>query len=226
METKTILIIEDEPFLSDAYKLVFKSISEEYSGYNFKLKLAHTFEEGKGILLQHRDKDIFGTLTVLIDLRLKSIHHSYKKSGEELAREVRRLYFNAKIIIITSSTQKYRFYTIFKNVDPEGFLIKSEIDFEIVKKAIVNVLEGHSFFTKSISDFLRKSASMALPIDEFDRKLLYLLSQGLNIKELSNELNLSVSGIEWRQRKLSKLFNLENVRINTLLQRANELGLI
>ncbi len=226
MENNTILIVEDEPFLSDAYKLVFKSISEENSIYNFKIKVANTFEDGKSIIEGNSNKDSLVNLIVLIDLRIVSTNPSVKKSGKELAREIRRLYLNAKIIIITSSTQKYRFYTIFKNINPEGFLIKSEIDFEVTKKAILSVLEGQSFFTKSISDFLRKNASMALPIDEFDRKLLHLLSEGLNIEELSTQLNLSVSGIEWRQRKLSKLFNLENVRINTLLHRANELGLI
>lgn len=214
MQHCNILIVEDEPFLCDAYKLVIDSLNGDSLNYTFSVGVAHTFEEGSELVTDCINKQESQNLIALLDVRIVSNDGLFHKSGKDLAYRVRHELPKAKILIATSLQSKYQFFTIFTKINPDGFLIKSEIDFETIKEAIATIASGQTYYTKSISSYLRNNAAMTLPIDEFDRKLLYLLSQGYSIKEASNQLNLSISGIEWRQRKLAKIFNLENVRIH------------
>ncbi|WP_286812294.1 MULTISPECIES: DUF5932 domain-containing protein [unclassified Maribacter] len=225
MPAYKIIIVEDEPFLSDAYKLVFRILNEDSFDNSYSVSTANTYEQGVAIIHKcsfNQDDN----LIAILDIRILSNDGGFKKTGEDLALLLKSLRPDSKIIIVTSLVKKYYYHSIVTKVNPQGFLIKSEMDFNKLKLAINRIINGETYFTKSISDFFRRSAVLNLPIDEYDRKLLFHLSEGCTIKEMSEILNLSISGIEWRQRKLSRIFNLENVRIKSLLQKATEFGLI
>ncbi|MFS4456926.1 hypothetical protein [Maribacter sp. 2304DJ31-5] len=66
-------------------------------------------------------------------------------------------------------------------------------------------------------------------LDEMDRELLHLLSIGMPVKELSKKMNLSLSSIEKRKRKLKEFFlNDKDQWFNerSLLHIARERGFI
>lgn len=225
MPAYKIIIVEDEPFLSDAYKLVFRILNEDSLDKIYSVSIANTYEQGVEII-RKSSLNQNNNLLAILDIRIISNDGGYKKTGEELALLLKDVRPDCKIMIVTSLVKKYYYHSIATKINPEGFLIKSEMDFNKLKFAIDQIINGETYFTKSISDFFRSSSVLNLPIDEYDRKLLFHLSEGCTIKEMSEILNLSISGIEWRQRKLSKIFKLENVRIKSLLQKATEFGII
>ncbi|WP_291871161.1 hypothetical protein [Maribacter sp.] len=52
-----------------------------------------------------------------------------------------------KIVIVTSTTSNYVLHSIFKKINPEGFMIKAEVDYEKFKKHMVLILQNQNCYT-------------------------------------------------------------------------------
>ena len=63
-------------------------------------------------------------------------------------------------------------------------------------------------------------------LDEINRKIIYLLSQGVKTKSLSDHIDLSMSAIEKRKKYLKEVFEIEDGSDETLLFEARNKGFI
>jgi len=114
--------------------------------------------------------------------------------------------------------------TIFKSVDPDGFLIKNDLNPEELVSAIENVINNNPYYSKSVIELMRKQTSNDFFVDGTDRKLLYELSLGAKMSELPKVIPLSLGGLERRKRTLRELFNVKTDR--ELIKIAKEKGFI
>ncbi|WP_291871159.1 hypothetical protein [Maribacter sp.] len=62
--------------------------------------------------------------------------------------------------------------------------------------------------------------------DSLDREILYRLSLGVKLKELTKYIPLSLPGIERRKRRIAEVFDLESGSIKPILKKAKENGLV
>jgi hypothetical protein len=63
-------------------------------------------------------------------------------------------------------------------------------------------------------------------LDEVDRKMLYELSIGAKLKDLTDLLPLSIAGIEKRRRNLKKMFGISGAEDRELVKIAREKGFL
>ncbi|MFP3339621.1 hypothetical protein R0J91_16705, partial [Micrococcus sp. SIMBA_131] len=80
------------------------------------------------------------------------------------------------------------------------------------------------FYSGSVNSMIRKSISSDIVVDEINRKILHLLSQGIKTKSLTDYINLSMSAIEKRKKHLKELFMIEDGSDETLLEEARKKG--
>lgn len=119
------------------------------------------------------------------------------------------------------------YYKIFKNISPEGFILKNEIeDREFLKKGIITILNQGNIYSETITKFLKKTANQKFLLDDIDREILYLLAKNIQLKNLIHYIPLSMSGIELRKRNLLKLFNLSSSDNSSLIKAVKNNGLI
>jgi DNA-binding NarL/FixJ family response regulator len=122
--------------------------------------------------------------------------------------------------------EAYRIHNIVKTIDPEGFLIKSDLTSKELASAFQAVLSNPPFYSGTVNKIIRKTISTDIVLDEINRKIIYLLSQGVKTKSLSDHIDLSMSAIEKRKKYLKEVFDIEDGSDETLLFEARNKGFI
>lgn len=227
METKiyNILIIDDHPLIAQAYKLALDELKNTNEGIDFIITYCHDCAEGySAIQAAVSNKESIDL--VFLDISLPPTKDGKILSGEDLGIKFRELLPEAKIIVSTTYSDNYRIHNIIKSVNPEGFLIKNDLDPDELIKAVGAVLDGKLYFTDSVLEVLRNNVSSDHMLDSMDRRILYELSIGTKMKDIPNVLPLSIAGIEKRKRNLKVIFNIKKNSDKELIQLAKKKGFI
>jgi len=118
-----------------------------------------------------------------------------------------------------------RVNSIFKNINPDGFLIKNDVGPEEIVAAIKKVINDPPYYSKSVVKMMRKFILNDFVVDELDRQLLFELSMGTKMKDIAKILPLSLAAIERRKRNLKVVFNVKK-EDRELIIKAKDKGFI
>lgn len=223
-QKKHVLIVEDEPLIVNSIEMALNHISDSDMCCEFKICKAKDCDTG----LEQLEKALHGIPIdiVILDISIPPSINKLLLCGEDLGQQVRCYFPNAKIIVLTSYNDNYRLNSILKSLNPEGFLIKTEIDLNGLIQAISTIVIEPPFYSKAILKLMRKHIANDFVLDKIDRQLLYHLSKGTKNKDLPNFLALSKGGIERRKRNLIELFGIDGNDDKKLLAIAEEKGFL
>ncbi|MBR9915730.1 MAG: response regulator transcription factor [Algicola sp.] len=219
-----VLIVEDEPLIINVLESVFSQISEANGLLDFRVRSATSCDLARHEIEKAKGGEPFDL--VLLDINIPGSGDKKILSGEDVGLELRNNFPEVKLMVFTSHNNNYRLNNILKTLNPEGFLIKSEIDFLKLTDAIKAVLNDEPFYSKTILRLMRRHISNDFVLDKIDRQLIYQISKGAKMKELTKILPLSKSAIEYRKRNLKQLFQVEEGNDRKLLIKAEERGYI
>lgn len=223
-EKKNILIIDGCPLICEAYKSIINSINKKEHNYSYTYITATICNAYNSI-----DKMVENNIIIdiiVLELNFSQYDNQEKLSGEDLAITIRKIFPDTKIIIATGSDDNFRIHTIFKTINPDGFILKRDLTSGEFKRAIHSLINDNPFYSKSILKLLRKEVSSKLLIDSIDRKILYELSIGARMKDMPNYIPLSAASIEKRKRHLKKVFNVIDKGDRELILITKEKGFI
>ena len=218
-----VLIVEDHPFIVDVYKRALKQISENNKAYTFEIDSTNNCDSA--IEKIKNTTQIGGFDLIFLDIRLSESNDSKIKCGEDLGAKIRNDY-DAKIIVSTTYNDAYRVSSIFKSVNPDGFLVKNDLTHQVLIEAINAVILDPPFYSKTIMKILRKQSANDFLIDHIDRDILHELSNGTKMNELPTILPLSIAALERRKRILKDVFDVGGKGDRDLLILAREKGFI
>ncbi len=145
-------------------------------------------------------------------------------SGEDLAIYARKELPEAKIIILTMFNESFRIHNIIKTINPEGFLIKSDIESSDLITTFKNVINNKSFYSETIITLMKQNMSNTYMLDDNDIILLHEMSNGAKMKDLLEKIPLSKSGIEKKKTLLKEKFKTKEDR--DLIIKAKQKGYI
>ncbi|MGA1227100.1 MAG: response regulator [Tamlana sp.] len=217
-----ILMIDDHPMIIEGYQntlLYTKKDSQE-----LKIDIANNCDEAVAYIdksLQTIPYDV-----LFVDISLPPSADGLMSSGEDLSEYARKVLPKAKIVILTMFNESFRIHNIIKTIDPEGFLIKSDLTSSELASAFQAVLHNPPFYSGTVNTHIRKSIANDIVIDEKNRKILHLLSQGIKTKNLASHLDISLSAVEKRKKQLREIFEVKDGQDETLLKKAKEKGFI
>ncbi len=218
-----ILMIDDHPIIIEGYQNTLQFTKKDYQ--KLSIDIANNCDEA----LYFMDKSVQNGKpydVLFVDISLPPSKDGTMNSGEDLAIYAREILPKAKIIILTMFNESYRIHNIIKTISPEGFLIKSDMTSSELASAFQAVLSNPPFYSGTVSSLLRKTITSDIVIDEKNRKILYLLSQGVKTKNLAAHLDMSQSAVEKRKKQLKDLFFVNDGQDETLLEKARENGFI
>ncbi|TJY37406.1 response regulator [Pontimicrobium aquaticum] len=219
-----VLIIDDHPLIVNAYKDGLLHLSKLEEALKFNIESACDCDEAISLILKSQATN--GYDLIFLDIQLPPSKDKKILSGEDLGVKIRKLTPNTRIIVSTTYTNNYRLYNIFKTVDPDGFLVKTDLTNDMLMDAIKTVIKYPPYYCKTISKLIRKEMSSKLILDKVDRDILYQLSIGTRTKDLPKFIPLSKPGIEGRKRHLRKIFNVENKNDGELIKAARNSGFL
>lgn len=211
-----LLIVEDHALIVEGYANILKGMSD----FVFRISNAPNCDQAV-VQLDGTSWDL-----VLLDLRIPASSDLRFTSGEDLAKHIRTKRPSTKIIVVTAIVDYVVVANIVNEFKPEGFLIKSDIGTNSVSVAINAVLEGQVFYSKTVQNYIDKKAFHTMEIDDVDRQILYWMSMGLKIKDISGRVALSERAVEVRKRKLTDLLVNDSDEASNLIIAAKNKGII
>lgn len=222
-ETIRILMTDDHPIIIEGYQNTLLATKKD--NQELKIDIANNCDQS--VKFMQKAVDLEKPYDVLfMDISLPPSEDGKFTSGEDLAKYARKIMPNAKIVMLTMFNENYRVHNIIKNIDPEGFLIKSDLTSSELASAFQAVLSNPPFYSGTVSNIVRKSIANDIDLDDVDRKILYLLSQGVRTKSLKDHISMSMSAIEKRKKHLKELFDVQDGNDETLLDKARSKGFI
>ncbi|MCX7550962.1 DNA-binding response regulator [Xanthomarina sp. F2636L] len=222
-ETIRILMTDDHPMIIEGYQNTLLATKKETQ--DLKIDIANSCDES--IRFMNQALALGNPYDILfMDISLPPSSDGKYTSGEDLAKYARSIMPKAKIVILTMFNEAYRVHNIVKTIDPEGFLIKSDLTSRELASAFQAVISNPPFYSGTVNSIIRKSISNDIVVDEINRKILYLLSQGIKTKSLTDHISLSMSAIEKRKKYLKELFIITDGSDETLLEEARKKGFV
>lgn len=219
----SVLIVEDHQINIDSYRRALEFVGKEKDivlEISEALNCDQAFEKMK--LLEKGNKlDL-----VILDISLPPSKKYDILNGEALGVLIKQRFTNCKLLVCTSLNDNLRLNSILKSLNPDAFLIKSDITFKDLVSAITKLVKNSSYYSETILNIMRNKLTSDLVLDELDIKILYEISNGARMKEMTDLIPLSKTGIERRKKTLKMVFKVKNDSDRDLIIKAKEKGFL
>lgn len=217
-----ILMVDDHPMIIEGYQNTLLATKKEHQ--ELSIDIAHDCDMANQLIKKSANDTPYDLC--FFDISLPSSKDGLITSGEDLAKIARTYLPNAKVVILTMFNESFRVHNIIKEINPEGLLIKSDLTSSELAEAFQHILMHPPYYSSTVNNFLNTSLTSDIYLDDINRKILHLLSQGVKTKNLKDYIGLSLSGIEKRKKHLKVLFNVEDGKDETLLNEARSKGFL
>lgn len=221
MKKYSVLIVDDHPMISEAYKMAFSKISSINETIEFNIDIANDCDSAIKKINKSKKLNI-----ALLDIEIPPSKDLEFLSGEDLGKLIKKKFPRTKIIISTSYNDNFRIKNILENINPDSLLIKNDINSEELVLAINTVIKNQSYYSISVSEIMQDKIPTTYLLDKKDRRLLYEISLRATNKEISDIIGLSISAVEKRKRKLNNIFGIKNKNDSKLIFEAKNKGFI
>ncbi len=204
------------------YKFILEDT--EFDGFKVQMDTAKTYEDSVKRIEDAARGIPYDIL--LLDIQLSNPTEGPAKTGEDLGIYARKVSPDSKIVFMSSFSDNYRINSIMQTVDPEGYMVKTEIDQKSLQAMVNTVLNSPPYYTQKALVAIRKKMAQDISLDENDKKILYHLSIGTKTKDMVKYISLSLPGIENRKRQLKSLFGVEKQNDQALITASRDKGFI
>ena len=225
MNTINILIVDDHPLTCQGYGIILQNATAEGKLPKIIIDVAYNaadaYDKLKDVDTNSSKYDL-----ILLDILIPVSAENKIFSGEDLGVLIRKLNPQIKIIVQTGLLDNYRLHSIFKNLNPEGIIIKSDLDDIIFIQSISDVLSNVPFYSQTFTKLLRNQFSKGYILDADDREMLFLFSVGVASKDIPNHLPWSLSKLDKRKRLLREKLRVEDKSVFALVSKAKEAGFL
>lgn len=218
-----ILMVDDHPMIIEGYMHTLMANKKEHQ--SLTIDIASDCDSALKAMKKAKNRGVPYNI-YFFDISIPGSSDGLYQSGEDLAKRVRMVEEDAKIVILTMFEEVYRIHDIIKTINPEGFLIKSDLTSSELASAFQAIQCNAPFYSGTINKVLRKSLQNSVTLDLTNHKILHLLSKGIKTKDLVKHLDLTLSAIEKRKKNLKELFFVDDGKDETLIQIVKQKGYI
>mgnify|MGYP003608626522 CR=1 FL=1 len=219
---QNILVVDDHPINTDAY---INLITSNNSKEDIVFLKAIDCESASKVINQLEKRNI--PLNVaLIDINIPEYRKEKLLSGTDVALLIRNSFPDCVIIMLTMHTEPLLLFNVHKQVKPEGFISKNDIDFETFPGVFKSIINAENFYSPSINNSIQILLRQTIKWDEYDTQIVLFLDKGIQTKSLPQYINLSLSTIEKRKAILKNQILDRKGSDNELIEKCKLLKLI
>jgi DNA-binding NarL/FixJ family response regulator len=216
--SSTIFFLEDHKYVPDSYINVLKHISVEA-----EMIISFSLQQAYDALSNSNLKEL---RLAILDYSMPPCELYNLSSGEDIAKIIRAKFPETIIIFISAVITSYKLESLLKNVNPEGIIEKSDVDFSDLYMIFDKVLNGEVFYSKRIHKTIQENQARCHFLDTMSIKIIELLSQGIATKNLPHYLPLSLSGVHKRKARIKAVLNIDKGSDEEIIKEARKQGFI
>jgi DNA-binding NarL/FixJ family response regulator len=215
-----ILIVDDHPFIIEAYKNAINKYSQ--NGFEFEVTQANNCKSGyENIIDSSKKFDI-----AFFDISMPEYAEKGIYSGEDLAMLMKTEMPECKIILLTMHTELLKINNIIKNINPSGLIIKNDLTFDELLFAFDKIINNESYYSQTVIKLVGQAQYNNIELDVFDKQILFHLSKGVKTKDLPTYIPLSLSAIEKRKLNIREILEVAGGTDIDLIREAKNKGVI
>lgn len=214
-----ILIVDDHPFIIEAYKNAIKKYSQQ--GYEFTVDQAGNCKNGYELITNESNQ----YQMAMFDISMPEYAEKEIFSGEDLAFLMREKQPECKVILLTMHSEKEKIHKIIKRINPDGLIVKNDITFDELVFALDRVLHDENYYSQTVIKHVSQTKYHDLDLDTLDTQIIYNISKGMKTTEMHN-IPLSVNSIEGRKTKIKRILEVPNATDLELVKEAQDKGVI
>jgi len=213
-----VLIIEDHSLIIQGYVNILTDIAPVGS---VALQVAKS-AESIFYIYQDNDGNHMRNDLAIIDYHL--INNEGKNiNGLDIALTIRRRDPACKIVIITAEYRLAILFDIYKKVDPEGLLLKNDLDYDLLKSYLEKVFNGAKVRSLTVTNQLQSIWKYEFLIDDRNREILYYLSLGYKIKDIADAVLITSRSVQRHISSMKATLLLDDSK--SLLETVRNLGI-
>lgn len=220
MEVK-ILMIDDHPSMIEGYKIILS-----YNDLGTEIITTAAYDCKKAYEIITAPKNKFEFDFVFIDYSLPPFEEMNIFTGEDLAILAKEYFPTTKIVILTSHTEAILLYEIIKKISPIGILVKSDFTADELIHAFSLMTNYKQYYSETVKGILKRFEPKDVVLDEVNREIISLLTQGILTKNLPSHIGISLSSIEKRKAIIRMFFNLSKGSDEDIIREAKKNGLV
>lgn len=215
-----ILIVDDHPFIIEAYKNAINKYSQ--NGFEFEVTQANNCKSGYENIVESSKKfDI-----AFFDISMPEYAEKGIYSGEDLAMLMKSEMPACKVILLTMHTELLKINNIIKNINPSGLIIKNDLTFDELLFAFDKIINDESYYSQTVIKLVGQAQYNNIELDVFDKQILFHLSKGVKTKDLPTYIPLSLSAIEKRKLNIREILEVAGGTDVDLIREAKNKGVI
>ena len=223
MKIVRLLSVDDHAMTAMGYKYILEG--SEFEDFEVKVDTVNTFEGAIEKMDFSARSQIYDIL--LLDISLFPASSNDTRSGEDLGIYARKKVPDSKVVFMSSFSDSYRINSLFKTADPDGYMVKSEIDEQSLCAMVRTVMTRPPYYTASALSAIRKKMANDFDmVDETDKKILHHISTGIRTKDIGPLISVAGTTVESRKRQLKHLFGIEHGNDIELIEEARKRGFI
>jgi len=216
-----ILMIDDHPSQIEGYKTI---LSYNNSGSIIQTTTAFNCKKAYDIITNMLNPINFDI--IFLDWSMPAYEEKGIKSGEDLAILIKKHLPDAKIVMLTSHSESFLIYNIAKKIQPSGILVKSDFTAQELINAFDFIVSGGIYYSQTVKQSLKDLISSENYLDNSNREIITLLSQGIKTKSIPDYLNLSQSAIEKRKMQIKDYLCIQKGNDEDIIKEAKKRGFI
>ena len=219
---RTILIVDDHPINVESYQTLLSKIeSNAKAEYLLAFDCEQSYNTIKKCQFSGKVIDF-----AFIDISIPAFNEKKLTSGSDIAMLIRETFPQCKIIIISMHKEPLWVNQIYKSINPEGFIAKSDINYIIFPEIFKTIEKKETYYSTSIKNAQKIMIQKNINWDDYDSKILQLLAEGVKTINMPNYIPLSLSTIEKRKSNIKKQLILNEGSDKELVDIAKTLGLV
>lgn len=218
-----ILIVDDHPMTVDGYINLLSSV--DYNGNVPTFLKSYNCEDAHNKINFQLKQNLKIDLAFL-DINLPPYKELNIETGVDLAVILRKKNPTCKIILLSMHSEPMMVDKIIKKINPEGFIAKSDINFELFPVICKKIMDEEIYRSPAIIQSQRDLLKNNINWDNHDNKILTLISQGVKTVNLPNYIPLSMSAIEKRKANIKGQLLMGKGSDKDLISKAKKLGLL
>ena len=215
-----ILIVDDHPFIIQAYKNALEKYSQQ--GYEFEVIQANNCKSGYENIVE--SKIPFNV--AFFDISMPEYAEKGIYSGEDLAVLMKSEMPSCKVILLTMHDELLKINNIIKNINPNGLIIKNDLTFDELIFAFDKIINNESYYSQTVIKLVGQAKYNDIELDAFDKQILFHLSKGVKTKDLPEYIPLSLSAIEKRKLNIREILEVKGESDIDLINEAKTKGVI
>ncbi|MBW3518455.1 response regulator transcription factor [Flavobacterium sp. NKUCC04_CG] len=192
------LIVDDHPLIVEGYRSILQSVFPFFCFHK-----AHTVDQAFSLIRQNTEIDCF-----ILDYDLPICEIYGIVNGTDLAREIRRYYPQSKIMMITAHEEILTIYHIHKKAFPDALMVKKDVTAVVLIKALEHIQNGERFYSETVKKCMAQISKKDLMWEENNIQILLFLAKGYKIKNISELMGLSGSGVQKRILLMKEAFDV------------------